>query len=142
MTLIASGLYCGCSTSHVVAQDSPDDALMLDTYIISLVEDTQNLSFALRLTETDSQNGRQLRSAISEMLAEKLADLARSLPTTQNSELVALACRAHERTTIDIAAATDSCRNTDLCDAAYDVALVCVDRGHATREAIAIPSPE
>lgn len=116
------------------------DATELDVYLMSMVEDVQSLAYALRLVEpADTENDRFVKDVLVDMLDLKLLSLAQFLPSTDESRVVGLACRALEQATNDIFIATNSCSETHLCERSHDLALVCVAEGFATEEEIAIP---
>ncbi len=141
LSLLGVGL-CGCAGNQAIASDDEPEPTALDAHLLSLVEDVQTLSFAIRFIDPASENNESLKEIIVDMLSSKLNDLTLFLPTTENDRVIGLACRVHEKATNDIFIATDSCAEAELCEKAHGLAQVCVTEGFATEEDIAIPQDE
>lgn len=137
--LLLAAMLCGCVDNTTAVAGDEAEPTMLDAYLVTSIEDAQSLSLAIRFVDQDSSPSEELKEILVGMLGDKLDDLTRLLPVSENEDLVALACRVHKQTSGDVFAVTRSCRETDLCDKAHSLAEVCVARGFAKPDEILIP---
>jgi len=129
----------GCNDSGATTSKNDSESPANDVILYSLVEDVQTLSFALRFVDPATDNGKALYEILGGMLGSKMTDLAQFLPTTESETLISTACDAMKGVTGDLAAVTNSCAETDLCEKSLEVAKFCASKGYAIPEDIALP---